>query len=121
MIKQLTLIFSLSLAGMAQTKPAESSKPAQPPTLEMGKKLAMAQRDYVAAMSKLQADQSEAQKASETLKSLTAEAEKICGGVDESHPRPVLPFVLDQMAAECVAKPPEKKADVPAPKDGGAK
>jgi hypothetical protein len=101
MIKQFTLILTLSLAALSQTKPADPPKPAQPPVLEIGKKLAMAQRDYVAAMSKLQADQSEAQKASETLKSLTAEAEKICGGKE---------WVLDQMAAECVAKPaPEKK------------
>ena len=118
MIKQLTLILALSLAGMAQTKPTDLPKPA-PPTLEMGKKLAMAQRDYVAAMSKLQADQVEAQKAADTMKVLTAEAEKACGGKE---------WVLDQMAAECVAKPPEKKVDAPASsssapekKDGGAK
>ena len=117
MIKIMTLILALSLAGMAQTKPTDPPK--GPPALEMGKKLIMAQRDYVASMSKLQADQSEAQKASETLKALTSEAEKACGGKE---------WVLDQMAAECVAKPPEKKADAPVPsppalekKDGGAK
>jgi hypothetical protein len=112
MIKTMTLILALSLVGMAQTKPADPPKPAQPPTLEMGKKLAMAQRDYVAAMSKLQVDQADAQKASDALKTLTSDAEKICGGKE---------WVLDQMAAECVAKPLEKKVDAPAPKDGGSK
>jgi len=118
MIKTLNLILALALMGMAQTKPADLPKPAQPPVLEIGKKLAMAQRDYVASMSKLQSDQAEAQKASDALKALTAEAEKACGGKE---------WVLDQMAAECVAKPPASPTPTPAgisamkEKDGGAK
>ncbi|MGA2270334.1 MAG: hypothetical protein ABSH44_17820 [Bryobacteraceae bacterium] len=112
------LIFALALVGMAQPKPAtqlpmssSSSTTAAIVSLapilpqDMAFRLVTAQRDTLAAVNRAAPYDLEAQRQNDLLKTVTAEAEKVCGAKE---------FVLDQTAAKCVVKPtPPEKPSAP--------